>query len=229
MEVVVSSTPAQDAGAYLSQALARHRESPVLLLLSGGSALALLEHVDPAVLGPHLTLTTLDERYSSDPSASNFSQIVATDFYAAAQAAGVECIDSTFMPGEILEVVGARFETALHSWHVTHPQGVVVATLGIGLDGHTAGIFPGPQPVDFAGPQWVASYSLSPGTVNRYRERITVTYTYLRSHLTEAIVYAVGPEKRKIIDTLAISAGMLERTPAAIIVELPSAVVVIGE
>lgn len=66
--------------------------------------------------------------------------------------------------------------------------------MGIGQDGHTAGIFPGDHGFDFDGDVWVVGYFV-PKEVNQYQERVTVTNTYLQTEIAQAIVYAVGEEK----------------------------------
>ncbi len=225
MEVTTSSTPAVTAGALLSAALRRYHDKPVLLMLSGGSAFALLEYVDETVLGPQVMITTLDERFATDPAVNNFAQLSTTDFFRKAAACGAQSISTMAAAVETLEEAGERFDLALTVWREQNPDGVVLATMGIGPDGHTAGIFPGEYNVNFSGQDWVVAYQV-PKAVNPYPERITVTYTFLREQLTEAIVYAVGAEKSVIIKQLQQGSCDLDQMPACIVRELPSAIVV---
>lgn len=225
MEVITSSTPAATAGALLSAALRRYHDKPVLLMLSGGSAFASLEYVDEAVLGPRVTITTLDERFSIDPEVNNFAQLSTTDFFWGVTKCGVQLIPTTIAEGETLEEAGERFSVALTAWCEQNPSGVVLATVGIGPDGHMAGIFPGEYGVDFSGQDWMVAYRL-PETVNPYQERITVTYTFLREQLTEAIVYAVGAEKGALIKKLHQLPCDLERMPACVLKEISMVTIV---
>ncbi|MEX2515152.1 MAG: 6-phosphogluconolactonase [Candidatus Paceibacterota bacterium] len=221
MKIIKSKTPAETAGEKLSDMLLAHKDTPTLLLLSGGSALSLLDHVSPEMLGPQLTITTLDERFSTDPSAQNFAQIQATAFYHTAQASGASVIDTTTAEGDTLAAVGDRFEAALRAWKDQHPDGVVIATMGIGADGHTAGILPGDYKAEFSGRSWVAAYEVSP-SVNPHTKRITVTQTFLRTAVSEALVYAVGSEKKPIIEKLSREPCPSESMPACVVCEMQS-------
>jgi len=80
MKVITSPTPVTVAADHLNQALTEYRTQSVLLMLSGGSALTILEQVNVSLLGPHVTITTLDERFSIDSTVNNFAQIAATNF-----------------------------------------------------------------------------------------------------------------------------------------------------
>lgn len=194
MKAIESDTPTAVAGSILNERLRTCSDTPVLLLLSGGSALALLAYIDEAVLGPHVTITTLDERYATDPAVNTFAQIQTTAFFQTAQEHGVQCIDTTISPDETLTTAGERFAVALHEWRAAHPRGTVLATQGSGVDGHTAGIFPGDHGVNFSGNDWVVAYEV-PATVNQYTKRITVTYTFLREVIDESILFLQGDEK----------------------------------
>jgi len=50
-----------------------------------------------------------------------------------------------------LEKLAHRYESSLFEWAKKHPEGKIIATMGIGFDGHTAGIMPYPEnPETFA-------------------------------------------------------------------------------
>lgn len=200
MEIIENATPQVDAGQALSDLLTQYVHTPVLLMVSGGSAFSLLEYVGEEVLDSRITLGVLDERLSVDPEVNNFAQLTHTAFYARALAQGVVTISTLVAPGDILEGVGERMRHALRAWRMAHPSGIVIATMGIGADGHTAGIFPIPS-VDFDGGDIVVAYSV-PVAMNPYTERITVTNTFLREQVAHAIVLAVGEEKRRVITQL---------------------------
>jgi len=176
-------------------------DRPVLLLLSGGSALGVLDVVPASVLGKHLTVAMLDERWSEDPQINNFAQLRTTDFYKRAVAAGVSFFDSRPRLGEPAVALASRYEDFLRAWYMSHSGGVTVATLGMGVDGHTAGIFPGyVAALDRAG-TWVAAYTLSL-TTNPYSDRVTVTPHFLITQITHAVAYVVGLDKRPVLATL---------------------------
>lgn len=225
MEIVICSNPSETAGEVISEALRRHRNTAILLLLSGGSALSILEHIDNDVLGPHVTITTLDERFSADPTINNFAQIEVTDFYTNARARGAQAIATRIQESDTLGESGKRFENSLREWRMNNPDGVMLATMGVGEDGHTAGIFPGDFETDFSGDDWVVSYVV-PETINPYRERITVTYTFLRTQLAEVVVYAVGEKKKSVIADITTPLNTVEKLPISIVNELPVVTIV---
>lgn len=201
MEIVKTEHPKEDAGKKLTSTLRAHANSPVLLMVSGGSAFQFLDFVGREVLGPHLTLTVLDERFSRDPSVNNFAQLEQTSFYGRCLERDVNMISTKVVEGEDLYGLSERFEKALLLWKKEHPGGIVIATMGIGSDGHTAGIFPGELNTRFNGGAWVVGYAVPKG-VDEHSERITVTNTFLKEEVAEAIAYAVGPKKVVLVERL---------------------------
>src|SRR4051812_45524273 len=69
------------AGEELNRLLASYKTVPVLLLLSGGSALFMLDYVSKNNTGEFLTISMLDERFSEDKEVNNFLQMQKMDFY----------------------------------------------------------------------------------------------------------------------------------------------------
>ena len=201
MEIIETEYPTEEAGQALTEALKTHTKQPILLMLSGGSAFSILEYVSSDVLGSHITLTVLDERYSTDPTINNYAQLQQTTFFAACVEHGVETIPMTVQEGESLTEMSARFEKTLRTWRKQNPSGVVIATMGVGHDGHTAGIFWSEHGISFDDDKWVVGYVV-PKEVNTYQERVTVTNTYLRTEIAQAIVYAVGEEKYNIVQNI---------------------------
>ena len=123
-----SSTPQKDAARAINDLLEEHRHEDVLLLLSGGSAFSLLEYVDTTLLSERVTVTVLDERYTFEPSASNFSQLITTAFWERATKQHIRSIDPRPEEGEGLIDAARRFDVALKEWHVLHRDGVVIAS-----------------------------------------------------------------------------------------------------
>lgn len=199
MEVITSQTPVVTAAENLNKLLASCTLQPTLLMLSGGSAIAILEYVDVSLLGPHVTITTLDERFSTDQSVSNFAQIIATDFYQQVTARGVMAISTLVRASDTLSGAGERFTTALHGWREAHQDGVVIALMGVGSDGHTAGIFPHQPNLNPATTDWVVAYEVS-AEVSRYTMRITTTPLFLKTEVAHAICFITGEEKRSVLE-----------------------------
>ena len=75
LEIFHIGSPAAGAGIALGEVLEYHKEQPVLLMLSGGSAFSILDYIEADVLGPNLTISILDERCSSDSKINNFLQL----------------------------------------------------------------------------------------------------------------------------------------------------------
>lgn len=221
MEVFRTTDPAQKAGACLSESINFYREyqRPILLMLSGGSAFKLLDYVDSQILDSQITLTTLDERFSTDQGVNNFDQLKSTNFYKQAVDRGVSSIDTTARHGESLEAMTKRINSAMTDWFLNNPSGVVLVTMGVGLDGHTAGILPEQTAVDFNAKDWLVSYQTSLSD-NPYPTRITVTYKFLLEQVDFGLVYVVGEEKCPVLDDLLNSEVALEKMPAQIIKDM---------
>jgi 6-phosphogluconolactonase/glucosamine-6-phosphate isomerase/deaminase len=220
MDIIESVTPQADAGRALGDLLAQYVHTPILLLVSGGSAFSLLEYVDASVLDPRVTLGVLDERLSLDPAVNNFAQLTQTSFYTRALTQGVVPISTLVSSGDTLEDIGERMRHALRAWRMANPTGIVIATMGIGADGHTAGIFP-VAGVDFDGGDIVVEYTI-PAIMNPYTDRITVTNTFLREQVAHAVVLAVDSEKRRLIEMLKEGVCEKARMPACILRAMPS-------
>lgn len=217
--ILATNNPAKEAGHLLGEILTMHKHVPVLLLVSGGSAFALLEHVPPEVCGSHLTLAVLDERFSTDATITNFAQLSQTDFFARATGAGAVSISSLVLPAESLASHARRFETALQKWRDDNATGVVVATLGMGVDGHTAGIFPGyVEELDRRG-RWVEGYEV-PLEINDYTKRITVTPRFLSTQINAAVAFVAGPQKRALLGKV-MAAETTSEYPAALWKTIP--------
>lgn len=222
----------EEAASELTQKLnpvlaqAQSVNNSVLLLVSGGSAFDLFPLIDTASIDEHVTIGVLDERYSTDPKENNFAQFQTTAFYQAAKEKGAQFIDTTVQEGEEHEAHAKRFEKAFLDWDEVNPDGVIVATVGIGPDGHTSGILPFPENpsrfeelfenIDIL----VAAYDAE--DKNPYRYRSTTTNTFLRDYLDYAFVYAVGANKKDALTRVIAESGDLPTTPARVLRELQS-------
>ncbi len=207
--------------------LKENKTKPILLLLSGGSALELLPYVDASLLGANTTISVLDERWSDDSLASNFAKIAATEFYKEAKDAGACFIDTRVREGESRNAFAERFDHALKKWKRAHPDGIILATQGIGEDGHTAGIFPYPEnPALFQKlfedkNKWVVGYDAK--EKNPYPFRVTVTLPFLRDHVDFSVVYLAGEEKRAAFEKVIAPDGTPWETPGRIVREMKDA------
>ena len=216
MELIRKTKPLEEAVEELRRLFETNKEKPVLFLSSGGSALKMLDYDLP--VPKNLTLSVLDERWSADPKVNNFLQFEETKFFKKALISGAKIIRTVPLQGENLTQTAERFEQELKSWRKAYQNGVIIVTMGIGEDGHTAGIFPMPEaPMKFKelflGERWVVGYDV--GSKNQYPLRVTVTYTFLRM-IDAGVLLATGKTKK---DLLSRTEGNVELSllPVAII------------
>lgn len=213
-----AQSAAAEAGENLNACLAENKKLPILLLLSGGSCLSIMDYVGQAVLGANLTVTMVDERFSQYPNINNFAQLQKTDFYATAFEAEASFFGTLPRDGETMEQLRARWDKNLKTWRAENPDGLIVATLGMGADGHTAGILPFPEdPLKFYqlfnGNEWTAAYDA--GDKNKYPERVTTTLTFLKN-IDFGVALVCGAEKAVKLNQLLSATNNTASLPAAI-------------
>jgi len=203
----------------LNLLLEKNKDIPILLLLSGGSSLQLIEGIEAKYLTRSLTVTALDERYSSDEKVNNFAQIAHSDFYEMLMRHGANVIDTRVHHDESQNDLAKRYEEGLRTWISKNPKGKIIATMGIGEDAHIAGIVPHNNEVHlfnklFDSSNWIASYDA--GDKNPYPERVTTTLTFLRK-IDHAVVYVVGDNKKEALDNTLREENNLHTFPARIV------------
>lgn len=199
-------------------------DSPILFLSSGGSAIKLLDKIKNTYLKPTLTVGVLDERYSKDSAVNNFAQLEQTYFYTNAKEAGVHFIDTKILHNETGEEHAKRFMKALQKWKKANAEGTVIATMGIGPDGHTSGIMPYPEDEKLfytlfdTEAVWVVHYNA--GNKNPHKLRTTTTLPFIRNVLDKAVCLITGVEKKFALENMQKKEGSLAETPARIIEEM---------
>ncbi|MES3005363.1 MAG: 6-phosphogluconolactonase [Patescibacteria group bacterium] len=219
-----SGSPAEAAGHCISDLLAVHHGRPLLLMLAGGSALAVLNHINPQYLGSHITVTVTDERFTDDILENNFSNLQSTSFYNDLISVDAFCIDTQIYGDETITGHSERFEKNINDWRKEFPKGIIVALYGIGQDGHIAGIIPGIMSDDdfakrFDGDRFVAH--LDAGRKSDQPLRVTTTFPLLRI-VDFPLLYVRGEEKRDVLEKALAKEGSLAETPARIIQEMKS-------
>ena len=113
-----------------------------------------------------------------------------------------------------------RMEAAWLEWVKQFPDGKIFATLGMGPDGHTAGIMPYPENKDLFKRLFedvklrVVGYDAD--GKHEYRLRATATPTFLRTEVDAAIIYVTGAEKREALQRVLADTGSLAETPARV-------------
>ena len=220
---------AEKAALALAQEMSRYvREQatvPVLLLLSGGSALSVVRRLGTWDDMSTLTIAVLDERCDPTNRESNWAKIVETGWFSLATANGAAHIDTLTLVDDTIDTLAARFEEGLAAWRTEHPSGIIVGLFGMGDDGHTAGIFPMPEDLEafadcFQSDRLVVGYR-APETAT-IPLRVTVTLTGIRSFAC-GFAYVCGGQKRDNLYELRYDASPpLHILPAGIWRDLPS-------
>lgn len=206
----------------LNECLQEAQRKPVLLMLSGGSALELLAGIEMKYIGKKVTVTVLDERFSRDSAVNNFGQLAETDFYKKAERKGIDYIDTRIHRKISLYGLAQKFERGLRGWVRNNPKGRIIATQGVGEDGHTAGIMPYPENLKKferlfeKENRWVVGYHAG-REKSEYPRRVTVTLPFLREYVDCSVVYVTGSSKRRALRSLLAKRGKLAKTPSRII------------
>ncbi len=190
---------AKKVGEDISAFLDKNRKKDILFLLSGGSAFLILDYIKKSSLRENITISVLDERYDITNKNNNFSQLKKTDFFKNAKDAGVKFIDTSIKDDTSENDIEEIFSFGLKKWTKDNPNGIIVATIGVGADGHTSGIMPYPEDKDkfrdlFMSEKWVVFYDAS--KKNQYAKRITTTITFFKK-IDFAFVYIFGKEKKQ--------------------------------
>ena len=127
MQIFSSIHPDIEAARRVSELLEEYKGRDVLFLVSGGSALSLLEYIDTTPMSERVTISVLDERFTHDSAVSNFSQLIATPFWERATKQHVQAIDPRPEENESLIDTSRRFDVALKHWHIIHRDGIGIA------------------------------------------------------------------------------------------------------
>ena len=200
----------------LHELFRKYASMPVLFLSSGGSALDLL---GPELKHTDLSISVLDEHYVKDERERNFHKLSKLDFFTSAIQSGARSFDP--YRGAVQDA-GKAFNGFLQSWIRDNPSGKILCTVGMGADGHTAGIVPFADEQAFqklfCGEALAVGYKTPAG--DAFPERLTSTYALLR-HCSDVILYAVGEKKAPIVQKLMSEDASLHTFPAMFLKQLP--------
>jgi 6-phosphogluconolactonase/glucosamine-6-phosphate isomerase/deaminase len=214
----------QQAAIYLNTLFYSLKGKPFLFLSSGGSALKVLQFINTGNLTESATVAMLDERFSDDVTINNFAQMMALPFYTGAQASGVQFMDTRKQPNDTLASAADRWNKQLHQWAYDHQDGQIIATLGMGPDGHISGVMPYPEAGAifdslFCQPEpWVVGYQAT--GKNPFPDRVTTTMTFLKEKVNNAVAVISGADKKEALLKVTSADGSLPKTPARIMREM---------
>lgn len=219
------SSPAKQAADSIANYL--KNQDDVLFLVAGGSSLSVLDYTDTDITtSTNLTVGVLDERFSSEDKYNNYSQLIATDWGQSIQdLESVELINTSVTNTDSLSGVTERFRGKLMQWKNGHPEGAIIALVGVGEDGHIAGMIPTADPDQFqkrfCGQEFVVGYD-DPSIDNQFTRRITVTMRFFRNWLDKAFVFAAGKRKCSVLGQLRNESLDISRCPARVLQTVPA-------
>lgn len=186
-----------------------NRNVPVLLLASGGSTASIAAETCNMILEGSgtrrsllrwlFTLSLVDERFGpEDHPDSNWKRLVESGLITSSMTA-VRVLHGQEDSKEAFTHETDRYNAFLEEAAVRHKAGhlYTAAVMGIGSDGHTAGILPD-SPVSRispAGSRYAESYKAG------LFKRITITPAFF-PHLDRVVVWAEGEEKRGALTNL---------------------------
>ncbi len=190
----------------LNNYLKENNNKKILLLVSGGSAFNVLNEIEFSAWNKNITIGMIDERYSNDSNINNFIQMKNISFWKDVIRSKCEVINSEVVKGETLGKMSDRLEKSWKKWKKKNKKGEIIVLLGMGNDGHTAGIMPYPDDKDKFGllfmdtDRWVVGYDCE--EKNQYRLRITATGNFLNKIADKVFLYFRGKEKELMFDLI---------------------------
>lgn len=199
----------------LQTILKRQSKLPILLLLSGGSCLEIIESLT-LLNYSKLTIGVLDERITENIKGTNQYQIKNNKFYKTAIQNGAKYLTLAGSKGAL--IIAKYYERSLKKWKKKNTSGKVIITQGIGNDGHTAGIFSVKKDVFenlFESESWTTEYEVSKKI--KFPKRVTATITFLKNFVDESVVYAVGGSKKEALIKTLNNSAPIWKLPAGVI------------
>ncbi|BCX14112.1 MAG: hypothetical protein KatS3mg085_644 [Candidatus Dojkabacteria bacterium] len=188
----------QNATFALNEYFKANESNPILFLSSGGSCIEVLN--SNLVALDSLTVGIIDERFTSNVSEQNFRKLINSEFIKINK--NLRLLNQEINENEALEDYTQKFFAAISGWLSDNKKGKVVASLGMGADGHVAGIFPNKNiqlfNQRFINPaKLVVGYKLDKkDTV--FLERVTVSLYFLEHFVDFAISVVMGENKKEV-------------------------------
>lgn len=196
----------------------QNQGDPILLFYSGGSSLHLLPLLYERIKELDLSaviFAPVDERKSFENSnARAFSEM---SVYRRFKERGVTFVDCGDLDRD-LETVARDYNEQIELMieDIREHDGMIISLLGMGEDGHTAGIFPYPESTEYFLTTFVETDALvvgyDVGDKNPYKERVTLTVPALKQ-ADFNFVYVVGQSKESALKKVLVD-GELAEVPA---------------
>lgn len=208
----------KSCAARLTALLLAHSERNVCLLISGGSALTVLNDMSHDHVGPRTTFCVVDERFHVERGDRNYDQLLHNTYVHDAVAVGARVIDTRLDAVPSLAAAQEVFQRKLYE---VLKCDVVVTLLGIGPDGHTAGIMPFPESQEYFEETFYdenrSAVGYDAGDKNQFPLRVTASSTFLQEATDHTVVYVVGQEKKSVLADILASREDEYKLPARLI------------
>lgn len=225
MEIIKKSAVLElekQAGSALASLLKKAPQN-TLLLLSGGSALKMLEYVETPPHPSQVTIGVLDERFTKDLKENNFALLTETRLYKSLTAGGAKIID-TSKRFESVEELANTMDSSWKKWVAENPEGEILTTFGIGKDAHIAGIMPYAEDKGMFDIMFEDKERFVIGYDARGKHpvplRATATLPFLRTHISAGIAFMVGVDKKIAFEKILSARHAVAETPAGILHEI---------
>jgi 6-phosphogluconolactonase/glucosamine-6-phosphate isomerase/deaminase len=226
-QLIITKTPAQAAGEQINNVIQEHL-GDVVCILSGGSALDIVEYIRPGKKCFHAdckeyqcdksecrTIFMMgDERVSREPKINNFLQLQSR--YAEHSILS-HVIETVPEENESAKKFALRIEEKFFSILTELNNPKIIYILGVGSDGHTAGIFPLPSTSFRQTYQDDLTYvpvTLEGLTID---SRASFTPNWILDNVDLLIGYVVGADKQTILEKLNAEDKKLNERPAELL------------
>ncbi len=220
----ISNDPKVAAGKHISDILAINAGRPILFLVAGGSAQAVLDYINSEYLDDKLTVTVTDERFTDDIFENNFDNLQASSFYNELVQVGAFCINTSMRVDDTLESMASRFEKDIKSWKDDYPKGIIIGLYGIGADGHIGGIIPGIYHGEEFDKKFLGDTSVE--TVidlpeSKFPYRFSTTLSFMKK-IDFPVIYLTGENKKAALEKALDKDTIITDIPARIVLEMKS-------
>ena len=196
MEIHTAQKPAQELGERITEIINTH-DGDMLCLLAGGSALDVVEFIQPIYKSECRTTFIMgDERVSGVATENNFLQMRAR--YSGFRILN-HTIDTSIQENEKAQDFSKRIMKKISSALAETKNLKIISVLGVGTDGHTAGIFP------MGRKEFIKTYPSNQTYVpvilngSELNFRASFTPAWILENTTELFLYAAGKEKLDVL------------------------------
>lgn len=232
--VIITSNPAREAGEHINTIIREH-DGDVVCLLAGGSALNIVDYIEPGkkcfhqdcqskvasdkqLLCGRSECRTIfimgDERVSREPEVNNFLQLKSR--YPNHPVTSM-IIDTTPHDNESAKIFSIRIENIFSEKLIDLNNPKIISIHGLGTDGHTAGIFPMEEAAFRNTYQDDRTYVPVHLEGLKIDSRASFAPAWLLSNADELIGYVVGLDKLEILQDLNNYTKKLNERPAELL------------